>query len=768
MTLPTLSPQPHSLALQAAACLAQSNYEQAAALYEQLIAEYPDDRQYYWYLGLAQLLQEQEADAQLTWMAVMAEADSSEVDEWTAELVKILEAEAERQADQRNTTIAWVIRQHIQEATPDNIHNLLKSLLLSIESEKFTVEELVDCGIIERLQAQTSEQASEQVSERSSEQASEQLSEEAIDPALLFRVLEAILNHSIDYAAVFDFTRSCLPHLPDTEALIHLLMDHASEVGYIQRKYALACRYGEIALELDSSNIKVLSFLSYFYIFDHAFERSVQVAQRYYDLCQTPEEKLLGNAALIRALIKSGGNWQDVTTCFEQQKGFLQSWLDVNATIPDQPIPATFLTTSFTYFQYLADNPTLARPLQNRVAHLCQASLEAYLTQRHGANYRQTLFPSRPVVRQKRPLRIGYMSCFLRRHSIGWLARWLFQHHDRDRFEVYAFFMQHKEVGPFTQKWYVQHATRAACLSENPLAMAQFIHDSEIDILIDLDSLTFDHSCTITALKPAPVQATWLGWDSSGIPAVDYFIADRYVLPESAQDYYPETIWRLPKTYIAVDGFEVGIPTIRRDQLGIPNDAVVYFSSQGGQKRNPHNIRLQLQIIKNVPNSYFLVKGFADQESVRAMFQQLAEEQGVPLDRLRFLPPTPDEETHRANLAIADVVLDTFPYNGATTTLETLWMGIPLVTRVGQQFAARNSYTMMNQVGVSEGIVYTDEEYVEWGIRLGYDAALRQQIGLRLKQSRQTSPLWNAREFTRDMEQAYEQMWEIYSDRHAG
>ncbi len=113
-------------------------------------------------------------------------------------------------------------------------------------------------------------------------------------------------------------------------------------------------------------------------------------------------------------------------------------------------------------------------------------------------------------------------------------------------------------------------------------------------------------------------------------------------------------------------------------------------------------------------------------------------------------------------LGIADVVLDTYPYNGATTTLETLWMGIPLVTRVGEQFAARNSYTMMMNAGITEGIAWTDEEYIEWGIRLGKDTKLRQEVAWKLRQSRQTAPLWNGKQFTREMEKAYEQMWANY------
>jgi predicted O-linked N-acetylglucosamine transferase (SPINDLY family) len=215
-----------------------------------------------------------------------------------------------------------------------------------------------------------------------------------------------------------------------------------------------------------------------------------------------------------------------------------------------------------------------------------------------------------------------------------------------------------------------------------------------------------------------------------------------------------------------LDGFEVGVPTLRREDLQIESNAVVYFSGQTGYKRHPDTIRVQMQIIKEVSNSYFLIKGGAEEKSLKSLFIQIAQEVGVDSDRLRFLPLVASEAIHRANLGIADVVLDTYPYNGATTTLETLWMGIPLVTRVGEQFAARNSYTMMMNAGITEGIAWTDEEYVEWGIRFGEDEALRQQVAWKLRQSRQTSRLWNAKQFTRDMENAYKQMWVKYLERH--
>jgi predicted O-linked N-acetylglucosamine transferase (SPINDLY family) len=278
---------------------------------------------------------------------------------------------------------------------------------------------------------------------------------------------------------------------------------------------------------------------------------------------------------------------------------------------------------------------------------------------------------------------------------------------------------------------------------------------------VDLDSGTGAIVAKVIALKPAPIQVNWLGFDGSGLPAVDYLLADAYVLPENAQEYYQEKIWRLPDAFVAVDGFEIAVPTLRREDLGINNDAVIYLSSQTAIKRNPAMIRLQMQILKSVANSYFLVQGVADDNSLWDLFCQIAAEVGVETNRIKMLPLY-QTETYRANLAIADVVLDTYPFNGGTTTLETLWMGIPLVVKVGQQWSSRNGYTLMMNAGITEGISWSDEEYVQWGIKLGLDKNLREEVRWKLRKSRHTSPLWNAKQFTRDLENAYRQMWNIY------
>jgi predicted O-linked N-acetylglucosamine transferase (SPINDLY family) len=356
---------------------------------------------------------------------------------------------------------------------------------------------------------------------------------------------------------------------------------------------------------------------------------------------------------------------------------------------------------------------------------------------------------------------------------VGWLARWIYEHHDRSQFQIFTYFVATPPIADPLQQWYYDRSDgtyfpSAKGSGEEIFRMAERVYQDKIDILIDLDSLTLDGSCELMSLRAAPIQATWLGWDASSVPTIDYFLADPYVLPDDAQDYYQETIWRLPQTYIAVAGFEAGVPSLRRDRLDIPHDAVVFYSAQKGYKRHPDTVRRQMRIIQAVPDSYFLVKGLSDQSGIRDSFTEIAAQEGVAADRLRFLPPTVSEEVHRADMAIADVILDTYPYNGATTTLEALWMGIPIVTQVGQQFFARYSYTMLKNAGIATGIATTADEYVAWGIRYGTDAALRREVSWQLKQSRQTAPLWQPERFTRHLESAYREMWQRYLGSSSG
>ncbi|MBD2415467.1 O-linked N-acetylglucosamine transferase, SPINDLY family protein [Nostoc calcicola FACHB-389] len=721
-----------SLEQQAQQYFIKGNYSQAASYYEQAIETEPEVKTHYWKLGLMLLLQGEETEAQMTWLLGMGEGEAQQAEEWTSELIQVLQTEAERRERLTDYKVAWAIRQHMREINPTDVNNLLYLIELAIKLERLIDDELTSLRVIELIH-----------------------SEPIVDIQLLLQVLKSILNYAPLHPAVPAFAEACLAHVHDSQSFINVLLPATVQIAHSMRQPKLAALLLELCLRLEPENLAILRHLAAFYFKANDYSKGIEVAKSCYSLSNKLIDKIFAIHLLHRGLMDSPACWEEACEVFQQQQSLMMSLLE------EKPInlrsdQALYLFNSNYFAPYLQDNLKENRYLQNQIASLCQLNVENY------ASKEVQRYKKRTSKRRNSKLKIGYLSHCLSRHSVGWLARWLIQHHNREQFDIYGYFINYKQINEPLQEWYIQQFTQAYKGGIYSDDIAEKIYQDEIDILIDLDSITLDVTCEIMALKPAPVQITWLGWDASGIPAVDYFIADPYVLPESAQEYYTEKIWRLPETYIAVDGFDVGVPTLRRDSLDIPNDAVIYLSAQRGFKRHPDTARLQMKIIKEVPNSYFLIKGLADVEAVQKFFMQLAEEEGVECDRLRFLPQDPAEAVHRANLGIADVVLDTFPYNGATTTLETLWMGIPLVTRVGQQFAARNSYTMMMNVGVTEGIAWTDEEYIEWGVRLGKDEALRQQVALKLKASRQTAPLWNGKQFTCEMEKAYEEMWQRY------
>lgn len=727
---------------QAHQCLIQGNYTQAVSYYEQAILAEPEVKSHYWYLGLVLLLQGQEVEAQTTWLMAMIEGEPEQVEEWTAQLNLVLQEEAIRREAQEDDSVAWTIRQQLREICPTDSNNLLHIIQLAIKLETYTSEELTDLGLLEILRAEP---------------------RIASNWELLMSVLQRVLDYAPFHPSTLELAEACLAFIhEETQGLrfVNILLPVAIDICFSKRQTNLAVSLAQLCLRLDAKHPELLRHLSGFYHYGNEYEKAIETANLLYSISEELTEKVSANHALLRGLKATGGHWKEACAVLQRHKLLLEALIE-SQPMALNPITVTRLINSSYFLPYFEDSPRYFRQIQNQVAQLCQANIETYAKEQveryhQGHQERQQLGAT-----AKKNLKIGYLSYCFRNHSVGWLARWLMQHHDRDRFQINGYCIICDPVNDSLHQWYLSQFSQAY-KSKEVLEIVEQIYQDEIDILIDLDSMTLDLSCEVIALKPAPIQVTWLGWDASGIPNIDYFIADSYVLPDSAQEYYAEKIWRLPQTYIAVDGFEVAVPSLRREDLDIERDAVVYLSTQRGYKQNPDITKLQMQIVKEVPNSYFLIKGGGDEESVKSLYTKIAQEVGVDSDRLRFLPLVPTEAIHRANLGIADVVLDTYPYNGATTTLEVLWMGIPLVTRVGEQFAARNSYTMMINAGITEGIAWTDQEYVEWGIRFGKDEALRQQVAWKLRQSRQTAPLWNAKQFTREIEKAYEQMWQRY------
>lgn len=706
--------------------LENNQYDIVSQFYEQLIERETTEISYYWYLGLSYLLQEREEEAQATWLFVFTQGDEQETESWLLELSNILTTEANRQLELENLEVSWLIRKHLQEINPSYLDNLLHLTLVEIKLNRFDPQQLQEWQILELI------------------------TQGSVNSQLLERVVIAVIPYAHEYT--IELVRLSLPYLGNSPELLNHVITVTRYFAFEKYQPIYSVDLAEAFLPLYPGNLYLIANLFWFYVSVPNYPRGIHLIKEFKNKSQTIDLEMFSQSLLFSGSLRAS-KWSDIPSICQEYKHLIKEFLEKKPQ-DIHPLVREALLTVMNPISYYEDNPKENRPLLNQIGSFFQETYKEML------GFQEEKFDKLKQCNPNKKLKIGYIAQTLKRHPVGLLSRWTINYHNREQFDIHLY-MVSQSVDEITKQWFSNPLNKIYYATADSLATYRKIKEDNIDILVDLDSGTGPMVVQVIALKPAPIQVNWLGFDGSGLPAVDYLLADPYVLPENAQEYYQEKIWCLPDAFVAVDGFEIDIPTLRREDLDIDNDAIIYLSSQTAIKRNPAMIRLQMQIIKSVPNSYFLIQGVADDNSLWDLLCQIAAEVGVETNRIKMLPLY-QTETYRANLAIADVVLDTYPFNGGTTTLETLWMGIPLVVKVGQQWSSRNGYTLMMNAGITEGIAWSDEEYVQWGIKLGLDKNLREEVRWKLRKSRHTSPLWNTKQFTRNLETAYRQMWNIY------
>lgn len=705
--------------------LLNNDYSIVVEVYEQLVKNDPSQELYCCYLGLAYLLDQKEDLAQLTWLTLLSECQSEDL---TTELLNdILDNEAKRQAALGCRDASWLIRQYLRGINSENIENILLLIIDSISVNQFKLNDIFDLDILSLLSHRNNA---------------------PVDFKLIEEIGEKLI--SFNDPLILDFLSLLSDKIDDLELRWLFLMANASKADI--KDSTFAAHIAELCTAFYPNDPRTWVAISYFNSRAKNYARCIEAAKCGYLNSDSAEWKAVSSYTLVRELMLSGG-WIELEESINQYKLCLTNLIRESLESGDKNAVNALITTPC-LLQYYQDKPKENRFFQNKISEIYQRQINDLYVKNLEFS-KSTNF----LVESNQKIRIGFIAHTFTSHSVGWLFRWFCKYVNSEKFDVTLFSISQDSKDFFVNKWFVADNLCTLFLKEECLEIVKSIRSKNIQILIDLDSLTLQETCKALAHKPAPVQITWLGFDATGLPSVDYFLADPYVLPNNAQEYYQEKIYRLPQTYIAVDGFEVGTPTLRKEDLSIPSNSIVFLTAQTGLKRNPDFIRQQLEIIKQVPNSYLLIKGSGDSQKIQELFYALAEEVSVPQSQLRFLSFDKSEFYHRANMQIADVVLDTYPYNGATTTLEALWMGIPVVTRVGEQFSSRNGYAFLTHVGVTEGIATTDDEYVQWGVRFGMDEQLRQRVCWQLYSSRQDSPLWNARQFTQELEYALEDIW---------
>ena len=373
-------------------------------------------------------------------------------------------------------------------------------------------------------------------------------------------------------------------------------------------------------------------------------------------------------------------------------------------------------------------------------------------------------FPETARSENRKPITLGYLSADFRNHPVAHLMRGIFRRHDRDRFRICCY-SYGKDDGSAYREGIRRDADRFVDLrAADHLEAARRIHDDGVDILVDLTGHTQDGRMEVCALRPAPVQVSFLGFPgTTGADFIDYLIADRAVVPEDHARHYHEALVRLPHSFLPADADQpVSAPAEGRSAFGLPESAVVFCSFNGGHKIEPVMFATWMEILRRVEGSVLWLSGMGEVPADN--LRRAAVAAGTSPDRLIFARRVPDKADHLGRLALADLALDTRIYNGHTTTVDTLWAGVPVIACEGTHFASRVSAGALAAVGLSELVVSGPEDYTDLAVRLAGQPDARRRLRGKLASARQTAPLFDTDRFTRHLERAFVAIWERFSD----
>lgn len=356
-------------------------------------------------------------------------------------------------------------------------------------------------------------------------------------------------------------------------------------------------------------------------------------------------------------------------------------------------------------------------------------------------------------------IRIAYLSADFHNHATAYLMAELFELHDRQRFEVTAVSFGPAVSSPMRTRLESSFERFVNAQAMSDVEVARLLVELEIDIAVDLKGYTRDARPGILALRPAPVQVSYLGYPGTmGADHMDYLIADRQVIPESHKPYYSEKVVWLPDCYQVNDSKrQIAERTPTRQEAGLPDEAFVFCAFNNHYKITPAVFDVWMRLLRAVDGSVlWLLAGHA---SAQRNLRQEAMARGVSPDRLVFAPRM-ELADHLARHRLADLFLDNLPYNAHTTASDALWAGLPLVTCRGEGFASRVATSLLLAVGLPELVTHSLEDYEALALKLAGTPAWLAEIRSKLAQNRASRPLFNARRFSRHIESAYMAMWE--------
>jgi predicted O-linked N-acetylglucosamine transferase (SPINDLY family) len=363
-----------------------------------------------------------------------------------------------------------------------------------------------------------------------------------------------------------------------------------------------------------------------------------------------------------------------------------------------------------------------------------------------------------------RRLRIGYFSPDFRQHANVYFVEPLLRGHDRQKVEVFCYAeVMRPDLVTTRLQGLADHWVVTVGLSDQQLA--ERIRTDGIDILVDVPGHMANDRLLVFARKPAPVQVTWLGYpDTTGLKAIDYRLVDAVTDPAGEADAWAsETLVRLKGGFLCYSGLRDGPEPTSAPCLR--TGTVTFGSFNNPAKLSTATFDAWAKLLSRLPQARLLLKGipFAD-AATRALFLDRLGERGVPAERVELMAWHPGPAEHLALYHRVDIALDPFPYNGTTTTCDALWMGVPVITLRGHRHAGRVGASLLTQVGLTDLIADSIEEYVEIAVALAGDPGRLDELHRILRPRMAASPLGDEGAFASKMEAAFRTMWERWCE----
>jgi predicted O-linked N-acetylglucosamine transferase (SPINDLY family) len=358
-------------------------------------------------------------------------------------------------------------------------------------------------------------------------------------------------------------------------------------------------------------------------------------------------------------------------------------------------------------------------------AELAQQCIEIYAADKYGLSM-YTLWKGETYHHRRK--RIAFISGDFRTHPVGYLLIGMIERLDKRRVEVTGVSTGAADGSELWKRYRCAFDHYLDVQGKPSLEIAELLRAMEIDIIIDLSGYTEGSRLDVLSHRPAPLQMTYLGFPGTlGLPFVDYLITDPVTVPPELQQFYREKLLYLPHCYLPRDT-SVMPSNIkpRRADFGLPEEGLVFCSFNHDYKINPHMFKVWMELLRAVPGSVLWLMKLND--TAHANVAKAAQEHGVDADRIVFATRLPAVEDHLARYSLADVFLDTFPYNGHTTAGDALLAGVPTVTMAGKSFASRVAMSLFNDLQLSNGIASSYSDYFDKAMVYASDAAVRANV----------------------------------------